>query len=360
MASYQIRYHDPYGNLLEVWREITRLELVRKENEVGILTLTMPRNVDKSILRADARLEVWRTVGASTKLVGQTAWFLEDWEINAQTMTLYAYDANWLLEGRITAYASGTTNVSFTTCAADNVMKAVVRSNLTTDAIAARDISTWLAVDPDFTLGQETTVSVSRRNVMRVLQQLAEDSRERGTYLAFDTEYVDAKSLIFKTYTTCRGVNHGRNSGNPVVLSEWRKNLEDATYIERHYKERTYVYAGGQGTEESRMVEEAEDTTRSGRSPFGRREAWVDARMSSTSDSLLSEAKAELELNQPEIMLTGRIVETPGTQFGINYDFGDIVVAEFEGYSFDAHVDTLHIIYEGGNERIDNRIKGYL
>ena len=360
MAVYEIFYRDPYGNLLEVFKKFERLEFARKENEVGVMSLILPRSVDKSILRADARMEIWRTVGANTKLVGNTAWFLEDWDINSQNMMLTAHDANFLLDGRIVAYAAGSSDAAFSATAADDLMKAIVRSNLTTDAVAARDISAYLSVDTNLTLGQATTKSFSRRQVLPLLQELAQDSRERGTYLSFDVEYVDSDSLIFKTYSGQRGIDHGRASASPVILSEQFKSLEDAVYSEKHSGEKTFVYAGGQGTESARMVEEAEDTVRSGRSPFGRREAWVDARMCTTSDALQSEARAGLEMGQPEIKLTGRIVDTEGLQFMVHYDFGDITVAEFEDLSLDAHVDTVHVTVENGFESIDNRITGYL
>jgi hypothetical protein len=59
-------------------------------------------------------------------------------------------------------------------------------------------------------------------------------------------------------------------------------------------------------------------------------------------------------------MISGKIVETEGCQFGVHYDFGDIVVAQFEEYSIDAHVDAIHGTVENGKEELDNRILGYL
>jgi len=360
MAGYQIYYRTPEGDLLEIIQEFTRLEWARKENEVGAMTLTMPRLIDKSALRADSRLEIWRTSGGRTSLVGKTVWFLQDWALSGSYMELMAYDANWILSGAIVAYASGTTNAGCTSAAADDVSKAVVRGNLTTDATSDRDISAWLSVDPDLTLAQESTKDYSRRQVLPLLQELAQESREKGTYLAFDIEYVDSDSLIFKTFTGARGTNHGTTSVNPVILSEKFKSLEDVTYTERHGREYTYVYAGGQGKGDLRLVEGAEDTTRSRRSPFGRREGWVDARMCSTSDSLVAEACAALEAARPVKMITGKIVETEGCQFMVHYDFGDIVVAQFEDLSVDAHVDAVHGVVENGLETLDNRILGYL
>ena len=99
MAGYQIYYRSPEGDLLEIIQEFTRLEWARKENEIGAMSMTMPRILDKSILRADARLEIWRTSGGRTSLVGKTVWFLQDWALSGSYMELTAYDANWILSG---------------------------------------------------------------------------------------------------------------------------------------------------------------------------------------------------------------------------------------------------------------------
>ena len=360
MAGYQIYYRTPEGDLLEIIQEFTKLEWARKENEIGAMSITMPRLLDKSVLRPDARLEIWRTAGGRTSLVGNTVWFLQDWAITSGYMELAAYDANWLLSGAIVAYDSGTTNAGCTSAAADDAMKAIVRGNLTTDATSDRDISAWLSVDPDLTLAEESTKDYSRRQVIRVLQELAEESREKGTYLAFDIVYQDSDSLAFKTFTGARGTNHGTTSVNPVILSEKFKSLEEVVYTEKHGREYTYIYAGGQGKGTLRLVEGVEDTTRSRRSPFGRREGWVDARMCSSSDSLVNEACAALEAARPVKMITGKIVETEGCQFMVHYDFGDIVVAQFEDLSVDAHIDAIHGMVENGKETLDNRIVGYL
>lgn len=362
MAMYEVYYRDPYGNLLEVFRQFERLEYARKENEIGVMNLRLPRSVPKSILRPDARMEIWRTVGAVTKLVGNTTWFLEDWEISSKYMELTAYDANWIIDGAIVDYNAGSTDASCAAEAADDAMKRILRHNLSTGTTTTVlvGLSPYLTIDADVTLAPTTTKDFSRRNCLKLLQELAQESREQGTYLSFDIEYVDAGQLTFKTYTNQRGFDHGRASGSPVILSERSKSLEDVSYIEKHGSEKTYVIAGGQGTEDTRMVERAQDDTRYYRSPFGMRKLWLDARMCSTSDSLLAEANAELEANQPEIKLTGRVVDTDGLRFGIHYDFGDIVVAEFEDISIDAHVDTIRVTVQDGFEQIDNRITGYL
>lgn len=362
MALYKINYRDPYGNLLEVFKQFERLEYVRKENEIGVMNIRLPRSIPKSILRPDARMEIWRNVGATNKLVGNTTWFLEDWEINSQYMDLTAYDANWIIDGAIVDYNAGTTDASCTAEAADDAMKRILRHNLSTGTSTAIlvGLSPYLTIEADVTQAPTTTKDFSRRNCLRLLQEMAQESREKGTYLSFDIEYVDSGQLTFKTYTGQRGFDHGRDSGSPVIMSERSKSLGDVSYTEKHGREKTYVLAGGQGQEDARMVERVQDDTRYYRSPFGMRKLWLDARMCSTSDSLMAEANAELEANQPEIKLTGRVVDTDGLRFGIHYDFGDIVVAEFEDISIDAHIDTIHVVVQNGYEQIDNRITGYL
>ena len=78
----------------------------------------------------------------------------------------------------------------------------------------------------------------------------------------------------------------------------------------------------------------------------------------SSAPALDAEARAELWKNRSVLVLTGSIQDTDAMQYGIDYNFGDIVVAEHLGYSFDAHIDTIHVTVSKEGEVLDNRIRG--
>lgn len=366
MASpVSVVFRNPMGVELATLRDYTRLEYARKECEFGVMDLTLPADdLDKDMLMLDARLEPWVRVGSKKFLDGESVFFLRDWKYqNAggeRTWQLKAFDANYLYDGAIVAYNSGnayTEKVDY----ADDLIKAIARENLGALATdTTRNLSAWFTIAADLGLAAQSHKAFSRRQLLTVFQELAEESRQRGTYLTFDTVYTSPTQLTLKTYTGSRGVDHSADSGDPVKISEDSGTLVDPELDEDHAEEHNYIYAGGQGVGAARAIATASDAERMGASPFNRREFFVDGRNAPTDDAdyLASEAQAALRAARAKKVLTGKIVDTEGLVYGIHYGFGDILSATCQGVTFDAHLDTIHVTVEGGVITRDNRIRG--
>ena len=364
MASYEIYLRDPYGNLQTVIRSFTRLEYARKENEIGVLRLILPRSDVERYFTKDARLEVWRTAGTKTYLEAGAVWFLRTWTLSregaGQVWELEARDANYLLSSRNVGNFAETTYAS-KTAAIDGMITEIVREQLgTAVSFAPRNLSAYLSIPAtNPALAPSTSKKFARRNVLDVLQELAEESYQRGTYLAFDITYQSPTMLEFGTYIGARGINHGRTSGNQVVVNEARGSLIDARLEYDYSAEITQVVVGGTGTEENRTIYGTTDTVRIAETPFSRRELFVSSTQSGTSAAALeSEARSALNHGRPKTILTGAVQDTSGLIYGIDYQFGDIVVAEHEGYAFDAHIDRVHVTITKDGEVLDNRVRG--
>lgn len=363
MASYQVVLRDPFGNQQDVISSFIKLDYVRKENEVGVLNLTIPRSNTERYFAKDARLEVWRTIGSKTYLDAQSVWFLRNWTLirngREQTWRLTAFDGNYLLSGREVEYAAESAYASKTD-QIDDMMKAILRENLGSSATdAARSISSYLACQADTSLAPSTTKKFSRRNVLDIFNELAEESYQRGTYLAFDVQWSGPNTLEFRTFVNALGFNHGRASGNPVVVNEARGSLVDPVLDFDYSNEITAAVAGGTGTEADRAVYAIVDAVRAVETPFSRREKFVNAVQSgATAAALESEARSALNSGRPKITLTGSVQDTSGLMYGIDYGYGDIIVAEHEGYSFDAHLDRVHVTVTKDGEVLDNRVRG--
>lgn len=363
----QIYLRDSPGTLQTIISNFSRLEYARAENKVGWLELTLdPANFDTRLLRLDARLEPWRQVGANPPyLDGETVFFLRRWRRTVdsrgkESIHLYCQDANYLLSGRNVAYASGSAQASKATTAADDVMKAIVRENLgalATDTYRSA-AATMFTVQADLTLAPTTSKDFSRRQVIDVLQEIASDSLQQGTNLSFDVVYAGPTTLEFRTYTGQRGINHGKTSGNQVLISRDRKNMEEPELTEDHVDEFNYIYAGGQGNGADRTICTAGNTAAIYASWFGRREKFIDARNTATTAAVQAEANAALQSNRAKRTLTGKIIDTNGCMDGVHYRWGDIVCAEAWGQGFDAHLDVMHVTIEGGKETRENQIRG--
>lgn len=343
--TYNIGIYTPDAIQVQLFQTFLSCVWSRTVNRVGRLTLVLPYD-PTFVVDRDSQIRVWRSVnGMPSRLVGQTIWFVCYREVTRTTVTLQALDAISLLKRRIVAYSSGTSQASKTD-QADDMLKAIVRENLSTSATdtARRIATTLLTVQADVALGPSISKSFSRDNVLEALNDIAAASNTAGTYLAYDiVKPDDATPLEFRTYVNWRGVDHRYTSSSPLVLSEARGNLAEAQLVDDWREESNYIYAGGQGEGAARNIEDASDSTLIGASPYARIEKFRNATHVPLGNSaqLQAEADAELRLARPKRIFTGRVVDTPSTQFGINYDFGDYITIYFQGMSFDCRLDSI-------------------
>lgn len=366
--SLYVRMRDPTGNAeLATFPEFVRLEWMRKENEIGTLTMDLPPSYPLSLFRTDARLEIWRSIGNNTFLEGETIFFLRDWRYAMQggqeSLHLEAYDANYLYGyngvGRVVPYNDLAYVEKVGHC--DDLIKAIARENigsLTLDA--SRDLSAYLTIQVDLGLAASSHKAFAFRDLMSIFKELATESFQRGAYLVFDTVYTNPTMLELRTYVNQRGIDHGRTSTNPVTVNRLNKALEDPILDFDHVDEVSYVYAGGQSAGDIRPIYALGDNALIGQSPFNRREQFVDASNTADADQMETEGRTALKTGRPKTILTGRVVDTDNLRYGLQYGFGDIVVAEDMGYSFNAHLNSIHGTYENGMLTFDNRIRGEL
>ena len=100
--------------------------------------------------------------------------------------------------------------------------------------------------------------------------------------------------------------------------------------------------------------------------PRTRWEGFLDARNVGTDANttaelttlVTAEANAELHRVKPRVYFTGSIAETEDYRWGINVNYGDLVNAEFDGYSFQARINAVMIeIDSAGGETLTVRLE---
>jgi len=364
-ATYQLWLYDPFGNnrvLIEKW---TRLVYTLVVNDAGALTLTMPAALPLDYFTQDARLQVMRSVnGAPFALESDAPWLINYvrayTENGARLHEIRATRPVALLEGRIVAAASGSAYAQ-KTAAADNMIKAICRESLGTLVLdAGRDLSSYISVQADMSKAPSITKDFARAYVLRTCQEIAQASADHDTTptpLFFDVTQVGS-GLVLRTYTGQRGNDHTYNSGNPaVVLSEERGNLINPSLEYDYSNEKTYIYAGGQGTGTSQLIGTASDPVRIKRSPFGRREGWVSNTNATTTASCNYEAATALRKGRPSITFSGTIQSIPGAEYGVDWGWGDKLTAISNDMQMNCRVDTLSVTVESGKEQIDGKLK---
>jgi hypothetical protein len=361
--AYFVEVADPFGVKLAQVDTFLALDFVRPVNDVGVLTLDLDPDTDVSQFRLDGRLSVYRQGSAGGyRLQTETVWLVRQWRrvmytSGERVLRVTAYSASDLLARRIVAYAAGSDEASKTDHA-DDMMKAIVRENLGASATDTdRRWSSYLTVQADSASASSMSKAFSRRNVLTVLQEIAETSAEGGEPLYFDIVAPSSSTLEFRTYTGQRGVDRTLSSASPLIMSPELGTIRGGELFEDYASEYTVVYAAGGGEGKAREVSEVEDTARSGASPFGRIEALRDARHGATGASLTAEGNAYLRASRPKRIFTAALVDTPQVRYGLEWHWGDKVTAQFEGKTFDCHIDTLRVSVAGGKETISAHLR---
>jgi uncharacterized protein YcfJ len=242
----------------------------------------------------------------------------------------------------------------------DDMMKAIVREQL--GGLAAADRQK-LAVAPDLgAAGASITKAFAYRNVLTTLQELCEVAQEtNNVWLGFDVVRTAPGAFEFRTYTEQRGQDHGRASGDPRLVGKQYGNFSQATFGTYHADERNFVVVGGQGEDLDRQLVYRWNYNRWHASKWNRREYFKDSRNNETTAALESDGDAALEEFRPRQVLTGTLHDTPGMQYGIHYQFGDILSAEAFGYHVDCRVDSVKVkVDQDGGEQIDVKLRGEL
>jgi len=361
MTDYLLRYLTHDGVFVENISDFSHLKYAGRENEIGIMTLTLPAELMNPVL--DGRLEIYRQVGAGGyNLEFDTQWFIRYWKKqrqgNVSSLLVKAYTGNELLSRRIIGYAADTPQTN-KTAHIDDMMKAFVRENCGTLATdTGRNLSTYLSVQGDFAGAPIHTKAASWKNLVPVLQELAETSMDMGTYLVFDTVKLTDIQMEFRTYIGQRGVNRGSTGASPLLVSDVNGSLSDTSLEYDYSSEGNYIYCGGRNEGIDRVVAEEEDTTRSLATVLNRREIFKDSRQTEDQEKVVEEAQASLNANRPRIIFNGTLVDTDDIQYGVDYGFGDIVEAQYEDTVMDCHVNAVEVDVQGGKEVLTIKLRG--
>jgi hypothetical protein len=362
-AAYEIRVLSPAGVVQKVLDQWGTLTISRGLNTVGTLNLTLPYGLIETYITPDMRLEVWRAVndGPWALFLNQT-WFLRKPDItfssNTYSTKITAFSALDLLGTRTIAANDGTSGAN-KTGNADNLIKQYSRENIGSSGGTGRDLSSYITIESDLSAAPSLTKTAARRPLLQTCQELAQASATAGTLLYFDiVGAATISGLALRTYTGQYGTDRRFPSGfNPLVLSPDAGNLDDATYSQDYSQQATYIYAGGKGQGNDKIVGTASDTGAINASPFGRREVFVSASNADTTAAANAEANTALRARRVRSTLTGKIVQNETTIFGIHWGLGDLVTAQFAGKTIDSMIEAISISLQNGEESITGQLR---
>jgi hypothetical protein len=367
MARYELWLSTDQGVWLESLSTIVELNYTWRVNHPGSMTLTLPASFDESLIERDRIVHIWRHSGGTSLhfpyFIDRNRPFTRN---DKHQIAVHGAGPNVILDWREVAYYAGDANATLTAVEADDGMKDIFNKNFI--SVTAFDVGEdttqrqWTehcSVQGDLTAGPQITKAFAWRNVLSVMQELSEESKDRGTQVWFEMAVASVtRTDIQFEFRTTTGQPGSDLTGLGVVFSEDRGNLRDA-YLEYDWsEERTYIYGLGESEEDDRNVQTASDTTRINQSYWGRKESKINAVMQTTNAGVEGEARAKLEASRPIIRAGGQALDTEAFRLGVDWKPGDKVRVKYRDIEFDAIIPVLNVsVASNGKENIEARLE---
>lgn len=361
MALYELWLADAFGNRLELLDSVRELDIVLVVGDVGWLSVVAATSATThlSTPARDRQLQVYR----DRELLGVA--LLRSWTRTqlrgggGYLVTVGGSDPNELAARRIVRYAAGSAEAD-KSAAADNLMKEVMRENLGSDAIAARDWSAQgFSVEANRSDGPTVAKAFAYQNVLTVLQSVQASSVGAGSpiYWAIRTEAPGV--YVFETYPTRFG--RDRTAGHRAIFAgPDYGNLPGGALTHDYTTEVTLAVAGGQNEGDARNIQTAEDDDRTDASPLGLREGFISATQLTTDAALVDAAEEYLTERRPVVRIDGDLLATSDFPYGGAYGWrlGDRINVQLDGYTLRATVRSVRFsLLPNGLERITGKLE---
>jgi hypothetical protein len=365
---YQIFIGTPEGvRLQKINNWIDYLSYSKVVNGAGYFSLGINSNFDTAQIKKDRFISIWRRpVGGAQYLDFRgplLGWEYKDNPDGSYEDSIFGGGLNHLLQRRIIAYAAGTAQAGMTD-QADDMMKAIVKDNLGSDATTARQLSaTYFSIQADTSLGTSITMGFAWKKLIDVLRDISNKARTDADDQYFEIQPTGDTAFEFRTFSGQIGADRRTSvTGQPIIFGDTFGNLSQPSYRVDYTDEANFIYAGGTQTGSARIIEDAEDATRSGLSIIARSETFVDARNGgNTSAAVQAEADAGLIEHRPKVKFSARLVSTPRAVYGRDWNYGDRVTVTYRGQQIDCMIRAVTVgVKQDGDENIDASIEAYL
>jgi hypothetical protein len=362
MSKYEFWLTTDEGSRIALLDDFMSFEGVRTTNGAGQFLMTLKPEFDTSLIHLDRMVQVWRAP-SDGRLSLWNVFFIRRWSFvtlgSEEQILIAGPDMMDLLRRRLICYGAGQTQTQKND-QADDMIKAIVDENAVNDTstpdYGSRDW-TGLTIEPNLAAGPTLLKAFAWRRMDQVCADIAQAAREAGTEVFYLLEpTVDGDTIRFRLMT--RVNQPGVDLSNVVTFAREFGNMADPSYEEDWSAEQNYIYAAGQGVENLRYTQEVYDATRIGKSWWNRCEGFADARHSEIMNEIREEGRQALERGRPVRRFSARIMETEGTQYMRDWNWGDKVTARYRRMEFPCIVRTVRIwLEESGRETIEARLE---
>ena len=367
-SRHRLALFTDIGLQLDELRQVESFAYYRVANDVGGFKMVMKPDFDETLIDVDHIIQFWRQARGGEELLMMCG-FCRKWgwyedRNGKDRFFVQGVDQNDLIHRPIVAYYAEEAE-SAKVDWADDMIKAIMRENK--GALAPLDEAgrpraydaNYFTVMADTSEGPSITRSFAWRYVLPTIQEIAQGSRDLGYPLYFDVVPSAVPAIFeFQTFIPYLGVDRSMSSAVPIVFSREFQNLGTPKWEEDWFEERNYVYGGGQGEEDNRMIDPEDDVWRMHKSIWNRRECFQDAREESTQLGVANKAYERMQRERPVVRFEADLLDSRRTRFGVDWMYGDNITARYRGREFSGMVDGYTISVDpSGREEFTARME---
>lgn len=417
-SSYEFWLLDDTGRRITLLQKLSFFSYSRSTRGFGTIEIGMPYReyIEKvpTIFQPDWRIDVWRSPKIGIPKRREGMYLLRKPRIYTrvedamQIIVFYGRDCKDLVNRRHVVQPAGTAYTRKSDYI-DDMMKAIVREQMlygsATDVDMVVDNSRAYPQDEffvagDLSLGPLHTKTFPERNVMDILRELQDASRQlyektplTNKKIYFDVVPVDLRTMIFYIldeetgtpildeqgdplvdessvdttsdigfrFVTYAGL-YGQDRTDGLVFSVENNNIRDIEYSENHLDEKNSAVVKGFGRGDSRDWVVVDNPPAINASRWNRVEVFVDASTEPDQTRLEDFGYPALDEHSVKKMISGTFLnvqgseDTPESLYGIQWDLGDLLPVYYVNKYFAVEVEIVHVaIDESGVETITGR-----
>jgi len=362
--TYRLEYLNPFGVPLDSFVEFEQVSYQRTENKVGNMDILVKADINKYPLgywKKDGVFLLMRSIdGGEFYNDTNTAWFINQVRYPTNKngelqIHINCTDALGVLKRRLVAYESG--NVfSEKEGFSEEMMKDFIRDNLGVGTLDAdRSASQYITIDmTEFNRGGIQIKSAAWAELFSTVSEIAKTSEELiGRAMIFDLVYRGNFNFLFKVWEDYRG--NDLRSGIPV--SEEYGTLAQPQVLLDFESEKNSIYALSKGTDGDQTVINAV-AENADSSPFSRKEAKIQAKYQYSDAAVQAEAESALLDQRAQALFSGILQQTKDFRYGVDFNYGDILSAQYLGYTFDVRIKTVNVTVNKSGEQVLCRLEG--
>lgn len=218
---------------------------------------------------------------------------------------------------------------------AESVIKSFV-SDCMISPVDTDRIFPGVSLEVDTGLGETIEYSSRYVNLMTVCENVANMGKLDFGIIEGNT----IGSFVFRARPVWgKDKRVGNPEGNrPVEFNFLHGNMDIPILAINASDEKNYIYVGGTGSGEERIIQPVVDAAAVARSPWGRKEFFLEGSQQTETNELIAVGMAELEDRKVVRELTFDIIQNLGYRWLTDWELGDLITARYFDYVADKKI----------------------